>query len=127
MLVLTKGQTAETIIVTLNEKRTLSTGYYLFYFEHITTGQTATKIFSFSEDESLYPDRYNKFTVNTSIVFLNKDSGEWTYKIYEQASGVNVDPAGLTLVEYGILKLNAATTFAFETYEAETTYKKYNG
>lgn len=127
MLVLTKGQTAETIIVTLNEKRTLSTGYYLFYFEHITTGQTATKIFSFSEDESLYPDRYNKFTVNTSTVFMNKDSGEWTYKIYEQAGGVNINPAGLTLVEYGILKLNAATTFTFETYEAETTYKKYNG
>lgn len=127
MLTLTKGQTAESIIVTLNEKRTLDNGYYLFFFESNPKGYEATKIFSFAEDESSYTDRYNKFTINTSVVFLNKPQGEYTYKVYEQASNSNIDPTGLTLVEYGILVLNPAAEFAFEMYNEETSYKSYNG
>ena len=127
MLSLTKGQTSETIIVTLNEKRTLDTGYYLFFFESNPKGYEATKIFSFAEDESSYPERYNKFTLNTSVVFLNKPQGEYTYKVYEQASNTNIDPTGLTEVEYGILVLNPAVDFGYEMYNEETSYKSYNG
>jgi len=36
MLLFTFGQTEE-MIVTLNEKRTLSSGYYLFVFKNVTT------------------------------------------------------------------------------------------
>jgi len=127
MLVFTQGQTAETIIVTLNEKRTLSSGYYLFVFTSNPEGFTATKIYSFAEDESSYQDRYNKFTINTSTVFLNKPAGEYSYKVYEQASSSNTDPTGLTEVERGILVLNPATEFEFEKYDVATTYKKYAG
>jgi len=127
MLSLTQGQTSEKIIVTLNEKRTLDTGYYLFLFESNPKGFEATKIFAFAEDESSYPDRYNKFTLNTSVVFLNKPQGEYTYKVYEQASSTNTDPTGLTLVEYGILVLNPAVDFGYEMYNEETSYKSYNG
>ena len=127
MLSLTKGNTSEYLVVTLNEKRTLDNGYYLFYFEHITTRETATKIYSFAEDESSYTDRYNKFTINTQSVFGSKSVGEWVYNVYEQASNSNTDPTGLTLVETGIMKLNPATEFAFETYDVATTYKAYNG
>ncbi len=126
MLVLTHGQTAEEIIVTLNEKRTLTTGYYLFYFEHITTKDIVTKVYAFAEDESDYPDRFNQFTINTSVVFLNDNSGEWTYKVYESATSTT-SPTGLTEVEYGILKLNPATEFAYESYNEPTTFKQYNG
>jgi len=126
MLVLTEGQTAETIIVTLNEKRTLSDGFYLFYFENITTRQTATKVYAFAEDESSYTTRYNQFTINTSTVFANKTAGEWVYKVYESATSTT-DPTGLTEVEYGILKLNQATEFAFEAYNEATSFKTYAG
>lgn len=124
MLVLTEGGTSEEIVVTLNEKRTLSSGYYLFYFEHITTRQTVTKVFNFAEDESSYTTRYNKFTINTSTVFSGKPNGEWTYKVYESAASTT-DPTGLTEVEYGILKLNPATEFSYEKYNGATSYKVY--
>jgi len=114
MLVLTQGQTAEYLIVTLNEKRTLDNGYYLFVFTSNPEGYTAAKIYYFAEDESSYQDRYNKFPINTSTVFLNKPTGEYLYKVYEQASSSNVDPTGLTEVERGILVLNPATEFEFE-------------
>lgn len=127
MLVLTQGQTAEYLIVTLNEKRTLDNGYYLFVFTSNPEGYTATKIYSFAQDESSYQDRYNKFPINTSTVFLNKPTGEYLYKVYEQASSSNVDPTGLTEVERGILVLNPATEFEFEKYDVATTYKKYAG
>ena len=55
MLLLTIGEDKD-LIVTLNEKRTLDNGYYLFVFENVTTRDIVTKIFSFSEDESDYPE-----------------------------------------------------------------------
>lgn len=124
MLNLTEGQTSEEVVVTLNEKRTLSSGYYLFYFEHITTRQTATKVFNFSEDESSYITRYNKFTINTGTVFSGKPTGEWLYRVYESSTSTT-DPTGLTQVEYGILKLNPATVFSYEKYNGATSYKVY--
>jgi hypothetical protein len=127
MLTLTKGQTSESIYVTLNEKRTLTAGYYLFYFEHITTRETATKIYAFAEDESSYSTRFNKFTINTQSIFGSKSVGEWVYQVYEQASGVNTNPTGLTMVESGILVLNPATEFTYDKYNVATTYKAYNG
>lgn len=126
MLSLTKGQTSETIVVTLNEKRTLDDGYYLFYFENITTRDTATKVYSFAEDESSYQTRFNQFTINTTTVFSTKPHGEWIYRVYESATSTT-DPTGLTEVEAGILKLNPASEFAFETYEVATTFKAYAG
>lgn len=127
MLIFTKGDTSESVVVTLNEKRTLTSGFYLFVFEHITTRQIVTKIFGFGEDESSYSDRYNKFTFNVSSLFDNKSIGEWVYNVYEQSSGTNTDPTGLTLVESGLMQLNPAAEFAFETYNVATSYKAYNG
>lgn len=127
MLLLTLGQTSEEMVVTLNEKRTLTDGYYLFLFTHYTTKQTVTKIFAFAEDESDSTDRYNKFLVNTATTFLNKPVGMWQYNVYEQASSSNTDPTGLTKVESGILELRPATAFNFEEYDGTTTYRVYGG
>jgi len=126
MLTLTKGQTSEYLILTLNEKRTLTSGYYLFVFENITTRSSVKKVFSFSEDESHYTTRYNKFEVNTSTLFANEDSGEWSYRVFESETNTT-DTTGLTEVEMGILKLNKETDFSFSSYNTDTTYKQYNG
>lgn len=127
MLLLTLGQTAEVMTVTLNEKRTLDDGYYLFVFTHYTTKQVVTKIYAFAEDDSAYPDRFNQFEINTAIVFLNKPVGMWQYNIYEQESSSNTDPEGLTEVESGIMELRPIVQFTFEEYDGTTTYKVYGG
>lgn len=127
MLLLTLGQTSEEMVVTLNEKRTLDAGDYLFVFTNVTTRDVVTKIFNFTEDQSDYPDRFNLFLINTSVVFLGKDTGDWRYEVYEQASSSNTDVTGLTLVERGILKLKPASEFAFEEYTGTTSFKQYGG
>lgn len=126
MLKFTFGQTEE-MIVTLNEKRTLTSGYYLFVFDHVTTRNRVTKIFNFSEDESSYTDRYNQFPVVVSTLFSGQPTGHWTYTVYEQSSSTNTSPTGLTEVENGILQLKPATEFAFEENTATTTFKQYGG
>lgn len=127
MVVLQKGQASENIIVTLNEKRTLTDGYYLFVFTHILTRTRVTKIYAFSDDESPYPDRYNQFEIDTSADFSDKPVGQWNYDIYEQASSSNTYPDGLTLVETGIMKLKPASAFEFEKYNETTSFKTYAG
>lgn len=127
MLLLTKGQTSEQIIVTLNEKRTLDTGFYLFRFVHMVTKEVVNVVYSFLDDDSDFQDRYNQFEINTDTVFDAYSPGFWKYLVYEQASAVNTDPTGLTLVERGMMKLLPETEFEFEKYEETTSYKMYNG
>lgn len=127
MIVLTKGNTAEELIVTLNEKRTLTSGYYLFVFTHFTTMEVVNKIFNFAEDDSNYPTRYNNFPINTQSVFGSATEGQWAYDVYEQASSSNTNTAGLTKVETGVMVLKPATEFAFEAYETATTFTTYGG
>lgn len=120
------GQTGESFYVTLTEKRTLDSGFYLFVFTHTTTKDVVNIIYDFAEDESSYP-RYNKFSVNTSDLFEEKQVGIWKYNVYEQESPSNTNVAGLTEVERGFLKLKPATEFAVESYSPATTYKQYGG
>lgn len=127
MLLLNFGQSAENITVTLNEKRTLDDGYYLFVFTHYTTKQVVTKIFSFAEDDSDYPDRFNQFVIATDTLFLNAPVGMWQYSVYEQASSSNTNPAGLNEVESGIMQLLPATQFNFDEYGGSTSYAVYRG
>ena len=125
MLLLTIGEDKD-LIVTLNEKRTLDNGYYLFVFENVTTRDIVTKIFSFSEDESDYPERFNSFPLS-STVFQDENTGDWRYSVYEQSSSTNTDPTGLTEVERGIMKLRPATDFSFTEYTGTTSFKQYEG
>jgi hypothetical protein len=127
MLRLTLGQTAENIVVTLTEKRTLDEGYYLFIFTHYTTKQTVTKIYNFLADDSEFTDRFNQFEINTNTVFSGCPTGMWKYKVYEQASSSNTDPAGLTEIEDGILRLEPAAEFEREVYSQSQSFKVYAG
>ena len=130
MLKLTLGQTDEYLVVTLNEKRTLDNGYYLFRFVHQTTRDVVSKVFSFLDDESSYQDRFNKFPFNTETNFSSQRTGFWNYYVYESSTSTT-DPTGLTEVERGIMKLLPETAFAFEEYSDTTQnssyFKTYNG
>lgn len=120
MLEFSQSDTAAALILTLNEKATTPAPAYYFLFTHVTTRQTVTFTKESEEDESLYPERYNKFTINPLVVFAGKAVGEWHYKVYENdASGV--------LMEQGKLIVNRATEFAYEQYNSENSFKTYNG
>lgn len=126
MLLFTFGNT-ETVVLTLDEKKTLTSGYYLFIFDNVTTKSQVTKIFSFAEDESPYPVRYNQFTINVDTLFSGHNTGHWTYSIYEQSSYSNTDPSGLNEVENGIMQLKPASAFSFIENSGATTFKEYAG
>lgn len=128
MLVLTENAASETILVTLNEKKTLNAPYILFIFTNVETKEQVTKIFAPGDDSSLYPARYNKFTVQTVTLFADKKPGFWNYAAYEQPAGVNTNPANATtLLELGKLRLDRETTFAMTEYNEGQTYKEYDG
>lgn len=113
------------LILTLTELVSIDNPFYLFVFTHVLTKDIVAFI---GTDTSSFPGRYNQFTINPSVVFANKQPGEWHYKIYEQVSAVNLDPAlSGAVLEYGKMILDRDPAFSFEMYEQPTTFKTYNG
>lgn len=128
MLQFKQSDTATELILTLSELVTLAPVNYLFVFTHVTQKDEVKFVKTDDEDESDYPARYNQFTINPSVVFLNKQPGQWHYKVYEQASEVNTNPAlAGELIEQGKMILDRATDFSFTMYDAATSFKTYNG
>lgn len=128
MLEFKQNNTTAAMILTLTEFVTLPTPYYLFVFTHVETKEVVAFVKAEIDDESEYPQRYNQFTINPSVVFTAKQPGEWHYEIHEQASAVNIDPAASgAVLEYGKLYLDRATDFSYTQYNQATTYKVYNG
>lgn len=128
MLQFDQDNTAAELILTLTEFVTIHTPYYLFVFSNVTTKDVVTMIKAEIDDESEYPQRYNKFTIDASVVFDGQQSGEWHYKVYQQSSPTNIDPEATDgILEYGKLILDRATQFAYTMYEQAQTFKAYNG
>jgi hypothetical protein len=126
MLVFTVGADKD-IIVTLTELKTLNEPYYLFVFTHITTKEVVTFIKSESDDLSDFTDRFNKFSV-PSTVFEDKPVGQYEYQVYEQESDSNTDPDNTTsLIEVGKAELKTDSPFTITEYSPETTYIEYAG
>ena len=123
-----QSDTIAVLIFTLNENVTINDPYFLMAFKHILT-KTEVKFIKFvTQDESITPARYNKFTINPSTIFLNKPIGQWNYTIYEQASSTNTDvlQAGAVL-EHGKMILDRATPFEFKAYNEAQSFNAYNG
>jgi hypothetical protein len=128
MLQFKQDNSAAVMILTLTEFVTIPAPYYLFVFAHVETKNVVVFVKSEADDESLYPQRYNQFTIDAAAVFLDQPTSEWHYKVYEQASAVNIDPAAAgDLLEEGKLILDRATEFAYTQYDSSTSYKVYNG
>lgn len=128
MLQFDQDDTAAELILTLTEFVTIHTPYYLFVFTNVTTKDQVKFIKAEIDDESNYPNRYNKFTINVAVVFDGQQSGEWHYIVYQQSSPTNTNPdAAEGVLEYGKLILNRATEFSYTMYEQAQTFKAYNG
>lgn len=126
MIELVQGALSEQVVVTLNEKKTLTDPYYLFVFTNSTTKDVVA--FVAGADTSEHPTRYNQFNFTTSTTFLDKPSGQWLYEVYEQESAVNTDPDKATgLVESGKMNLRDSEEFTYTEYNQAVTYKAYDG
>ena len=126
MVILTIENSIDNMILTLNEKKTISAPFYLFVFENVTTKAQVKFLLNSTTDLSLYPGRYNDFVINTSVKFAGATTGQWNYNIYEQASSTNTDTTGLLEVECGKMILTT-DQFNYEGYEATTNYQGYGG
>lgn len=128
MLEFRQSDTSIALILTLKELTSIADANYLFVFTHILTKDVVAFVKTAGEDESLYQDRYNQYTVNPATLFAGKQIGEWNYAVYEQASAINTDPAQAgAAVEYGKLIIERQTDFSFTQFDTPTTYKTYNG
>lgn len=128
MLQFKQDDTATELILTLRENESLAIPYYLFVFTHVLSKETVAFIKTVADDQSNYKSRYNQFTINPSVIFLGKQVGEWHYKIYEQGSNSNLNPAlSGAVLEYGKMILDRAVDFAFKKYDTQTSFKTYNG
>jgi ferredoxin-like protein FixX len=127
MILIDKNNTAETIICTLNESKTINEPYFLFVFTHVTTKEIVKFVKSYANDASEYQSRYNQFEIDATDLFANATKGQWQYQIYEQDNDENIDVAWLNVLECGKMKLIGTTANVFAGYDTTTTYKGYNG
>ena len=127
MIQFKQSDTSAILILTLTENVSINDPYYLFVFTHVLTGQKVKFTKYISQDESDYQTRYNQFTINPSVIFLDTPVGQWHYKVYENlTNSTDEDTAGAVL-EYGKMILNRATAFEFTQYNETQSFKAYNG
>lgn len=116
------------VVVTLSEKISINNPYYLFEF---INNQTQIKYYCIATDLSVYPERYNKFTIiiKSSPNALNGEiniplGDEYTYNVYEQSNNTNLDPTGLNVVENGLMTYDKIITSRIEL-DSNLTRKAY--
>lgn len=111
MILITRGENND-VVLTLWEKTTLTTPFYLFCFESI---QENREVYFIASDISTQIFRYNRFVIEENdvpdplngVVTLDP-VGFWTYTIYEQTNGTNLDPTDAAvagIVETGRVKV----------------------
>ena len=87
------------LIVTVSELTTIPAPHYLFEF---IEEQTQEAVYCILPNISTGIPRYDEFELTDGIEVTFPYAGFYTYKIYQQASAVNLDPAlSAGLVEEG--------------------------
>lgn len=120
MLQFKQNETSVALILTLTELTTEAAPDFYFVFTHVLTKAQVTFTKTSAQDESLFPNRYNKFTINPSVVFKGNQDGEWHYKVYQN------DVNGIVL-ERGKMMLDRATDFEYTKYDSPNSFQTYNG
>ena len=100
---LSKNATNE-IVLTLKERQTLVSPYWLFIFKHETDLETQYAVVL--EDVSNYTLRYNEFSLTLPTDLDLTLDGQYRYFVYEQESSNNTDISLTTsLCEQGIAEV----------------------
>lgn len=112
---LRKNSVTSNVALSLVEKTTISNPYYLFEFQNDITKLKYYQIFTDVSTVPIAQRVWNLFNIEVidSGSGANKiilgNVGKYHYIIYEQASSSNLNPAGLTIVERGIMELVGST------------------
>ena len=107
--------TSSTLIFTGTEQCVLTNPYFLFIF---TNGVTEDVVSVVGTNISTHKTRYDEVVVDGSLFDYE---GYWTYKIYEQLSSTNTNPAGLNKVEEGFM-IVSGTPFEYTEHSQSNTF-----
>lgn len=131
MIVINKAS-ANTIVVTVTEKVTLTAPYYfLFVFTNDLSKEDKVCI---SANTSTATERYDKFVITEQSATPNNligqitltNTGFWKYKIYAQSSSTNIDPDDADeLVEVGKCRVEGTQTTDIIYEGQQSTYNVY--
>lgn len=119
--------TSNTVVLTLNEKQTLTNPDFLFEFVHDDTGEQ--KLFT-TNDLSSYTDRFNKFTITDNTTedeyngTMDFQKGFHHYTIYEMTQGSpnDLDPDNaVSTLETGKVYVEDTTNSDVEFTEDDET------
>ena len=116
--------------MTLTEKVTLSSPYFLFEF---TSDITNSRVVFLASDLSNYNDRYNQFLITetsgttdfTSGTIEMNPTGTWTYRVFEQTSSSNLDTNlvdNKVPLEIGIVKVKGTETTYDTNSDIDNTF-----
>jgi hypothetical protein len=129
MFKLNKNAT-NTVTLRLYSKTTVSPVYYLFEFEN---DQTHVKSYCIPTDTSTETESYNRFSIEdtASPVPLNGEveltAGNYTYRVYEQTSSTNLNPANADEIEVDCCQVLDTTTYTNTYYTPTLTNTVYEG
>ncbi len=135
-MILLKRDNTNTVVVTLQEKTTITAVTPSYLFEITNDNTNESKLFT-APDTSTNIRRYNQFDITVSggtedllngTIDIN-NNGFWEYKIYEQESATNLDISGTTsVVETGKLYLSGSSLpITTEYISSGTTNFVYTG
>lgn len=125
MILINKNSTS-TYYFTLTENVTLTSPYFLFEF---TNDFTQTPVYFIAANTSSYSYRYDSFVITetsgtnilTSGTITLSPAGQWTYRVFEQTSSTNLNPANATtLLETGIVKVVGTSDTYYENQVTNT-------
>ena len=77
-------------------------------------------------DVSTNKERWNEFAIVVNDYFATYGKSWWKYEIYEQTSSTNLNPAGLGLLETGLMFLDDNTNMSFTQYSQDVKFKIYD-
>lgn len=121
MIILTKEQTTSVYVTPQENTDVIYSVFYFKFTNRITQTvieENLTNLSSFS--------RYQRFSIDAAGIFIDQETGFWTYEIYG-SDGINVAPVG-PLLESGYMYLNPEETYEPTTYnEQSNEFLTYNG
>ena len=121
MIILTKEQTTDIYVTPQENTDVVYSIYYIKFTNRITQAVVAEW---FNNTSSF--TRYQKFSVDSAGLFIDQDTGFWTYEI-QGATALNVVPT-TPVLESGYMYLNPEDAFQPTTYnEQSNEFLTYNG
>lgn len=135
-MILLNQHTENTVVLTLEEKRTTEDPDFVFEFTNDFTGRS---VVFFAPDTSTWPSRYNRFAVTlvetpeeaspwTGHIYM-AEPGYWTYRVHEMlpVSPVQLDTAeSVNVVETGKVLLVAPDCVVPSYDPADATVPSYD-